>query len=828
MVVTKQKYYFFLLVFLLFPFSLRAAWSEPSGPPPAGNVPTPVYTVGSGQALTGSLVVTEISGTGLQVTGNAVGIQGNSANNAVYGNTTTGGSGGYAGIYGTAFDANDFAGNFTGGAGIAVQGGAMPAIAGVYVQAAGGEIVSTGGYALGGNVVFNNQGTGIAWPRESDGASLYGVYVSPTGELQVRGHGAGINLTDQNNNSRLTMSEAGATNVVTGPLTVGGTAVCLADGSNCPAGAPAPPTPTLYSVLTQSSDASGFTGDTRIGGRFYLTNNNNNLQAAIDFDPYNLKGNQGYFLVKSGELPAYNEKWHMRINRTGETLLGGNLFIGKGGGVGSMVPVTDPTANVSWKIGLVGGVNTIETNPGGGDGDVGNINLKSGALNVKYINTPTGDILVNDTLDVQFGIKNSGDIFLVDDKSIRIDANNHTDLIFGNYNGNGGAFTYGGTYNLNLAAEGDIKANRLCFGDADCKASWAEIVQGGGGGAQTLLQVLQTGANASAFAGLTAIGGNVGLGASAVTTSRLKVTATGNMEGLYVVSGAWSPIVVRNSVDSADLFRVAQTGQVGIGVTPTARLHVKPVGNEEGIRVISGSWSPLVIRNTADSADLFRVDQTGRVGIGMTAGRTFEVKGDTNNNPGEFLVTFQNINPNNGASLALITPQAAGASGGYAVTAFRRTDTGGDGWNVGMGPADNVYRITSRVATVNTERLVIDQNTGKIGINVSIPSSLLHIKPTGNVEGLRVISGAWSPLVVRNAADSADLFRVDETGKVTSANSYCIGANCKTGWGPNSGVRQYKQIPAPPNSADIVCDAGYVMVGIKNTPTAEIICDRMW
>ncbi|MCL5012016.1 MAG: hypothetical protein M1320_01175, partial [Patescibacteria group bacterium] len=55
-------------------------------------------------------------------------------------------------------------------------------------------------------------------------------------------------------------------------------------------------------------------------------------------------------------------------------------------------------------------------------------------------------------------------------------------------------------------------------------------------------------------------------------------------------------------------------GNVGIGTTsPAAKLQVASSTNTEGVRIISSNYSPFIIRNSADTADLFRVDQNGNV-----------------------------------------------------------------------------------------------------------------------------------------------------------------------------------------------------------------------
>jgi len=68
------------------------------------------------------------------------------------------------------------------------------------------------------------------------------------------------------------------------------------------------------------------------------------------------------------------------------------------------------------------------------------------------------------------------DLFMVHNKSIRIDSATDTTLFIGNY-GDGQAFSYGTTPTASLVVEGDVKANQLCIQDS-CRSSWPT---GGGG-----------------------------------------------------------------------------------------------------------------------------------------------------------------------------------------------------------------------------------------------------------------------------------------------------------------------------------------------------------
>jgi len=90
---------------------------------------------------------------------------------------------------------------------------------------------------------------------------------------------------------------------------------------------------------------------------------------------------------------------------------------------------------------------------------------------------------------------------------------------------------------------------------------------------------------------------------------------------------------------------------------------------------------------------------------------------------------------------------------------------------------------------------IYNANSGNVGIGTTSPSAALHIYPRTDTEGVRIVSSNYSPLVIRNSSDTADLFRVNQSGDVTAvtssatkmrSNNYCdaTGANC---FNPSSG-----------------------------------------
>ena len=247
------------------------------------------------------------------------------------------------------------------------------------------------------------------------------------------------------------------------------------------------------------------------------------------------------------------------------------------------------------------------------------------------------------------------------------------------------------------------------------------------------------------------------------------VTATTTLSGVSMPSGILGQTLRYGSTswEATSTVFVKSDGNVGIGEdTPTNKLSVS--GN------ITGSGS-LRITGTATSSNYF----ASNLGIGGLPGgywnRLVDLSGSGNS-------AYISRTGNTHAIMAASdtgTPVDTGYDFNYS---SRQMVLG----TITKDPINFIIQGSSKMFLTND---------GKLGIGTTSPASALHIYPQTGIEGLRIVSSNYSPLVISTAA-GVDLFRVNQSGDVTAvtssatrmrSNNYCDanGDNCfdpSSGW----------------------------------------------
>lgn len=806
--LNQKQTYILILILLLFPSSVvYSAWSEPSQAPTGGNAAVPLYSEGSGQTLNGTLSVDPAatnafplqangSDTGVLGTGVLKGLQGNSPATAVFGNLSSNAAIGDKAVYGLAVDPNDYSASFSGGLGVDVASG---------------------------DIRFRSRGPGIAWPRVLDEVPLAGLSVSSGGELRLYAHGGGINFFDQNLVSRLTVSEVGAVNVVTpiaqgGALKLNNVNVCLSDGTNCPAPPPPPAGSNLW--LPNGNDIyPNFSGAVKLNHDLQF-NGDTAANAVIDFDPW--EGNLGnYFLIQSGISPTYGLKQHLRINRNGEALLGGNLFIGKGGSVASMTPYNDPTANVSWKVGLVGGVSTIEAEPGpgGNPGGRGDLNLKTGILSAGTVNL-SNDIKVAD--GGAFGGFDPDATYKVTTPSLFTQSLYDSGGLYADQILVGAATgSYQGT--------GKVNARELCI-NGSCKSDWTDSGIGAGPGGWT---------DVGATVQLTASTDIVSLGQTLNSTnlSDFFINGNGNVQisidtnggplnnNFKIVNDQDNPVF---SVDEwgyvSDITSIKVNGAVTIAPlavkTDTAggvlvECSLGGCGNKVILEVRSAAYGVIKTSDGSGVGTALILQPNpavgvngGKVGIGTTAPNALlHLKTNTGNAELDIQSAsspYWGIYQDDGTDELRFFHNLANR-----MVLF-------PSGHVGIGPAG--------VASEQDIPLYVDSAGGLMGIGIYTDGTIVAGQ---TVSALR--------LQMTNGAGAGKVLTSNATGlagwsTMLPASAYPPYAN---DLGNNDADTEFINVPNPPPGQppyfNYVCQAGWVMIGIRSeTSSSKIICGKLW
>ena len=495
----------------------------------------PVYTTGTGQTIDGTLHAGTPGSyaTGLQGSGATNGVQGNSAANALYGELTTGGAGGNRAVYGLAVDANDYG------------------------------LFSSGGLGLGfasGDIWFLQRNAGIGFPHTNAGyGSVSALKVSADGETQIRSLGNGLNFMKVSGaapgilTSLLTISEAGAANVVTGPLTVGGTAVCLQSGAGCPATASlwAQSGNNIYNANTGNvgigTTGPGYklevAGDAKVTGGIAAGGYNPIATHQVTTPTFytdqgqvggatgGLKGPGKFNAVELCIQGDCRSSWSAIGGTSGWTDDGASVrltTIGDNVGIGTTGPSTKlemfGVLRVQGPAASYGGWGTggwaVEIGRDDNYGYVGSYDRSTSTYKPLYLFS--SKILLNGGGEGNVGIGTTGPGYKLE---VAGDAKVTGGIAAGSYNPDPNHLVTTPTL---FSARGEFI--NLCLQGISCIDSWSDIVSEGGGN-----QWVTSGNNI-----YNANSGNVGIGTTNPGTNKLKVQGVAEITGGLVVGGSIS------------------------------------------------------------------------------------------------------------------------------------------------------------------------------------------------------------------------------------------------------------------------------------------------
>lgn len=204
------------------------------------------------------------------------------------------------------------------------------------------------------------------------------------------------------------------------------------------------------------------------------------------------------------------------------------------------------------------------------------------------------------------------------------------------------------------------------------------------------------------------------------------------------------------------------TGKVGIGSNaPSASLQINPPVSTEGLRIISDSaTSPLNIRNNANTADIFRIDQSGTLQVGAIPWSRLSAF-PTACTSGQYITAV-------GASLTCSAPSMAET--GDAVIGNEVTNvTNSTLVRSGSGTAAAPYTLGLNLGRANTwtGSQTFNANTNFPGSGIWNNSGNVGIGVTTLTAKLQVSAASGDLLLLQSGA--TEKFKVDNTGNIRSS-----------------------------------------------------------
>jgi len=394
-------------------------------------------------------------------------------------------------------------------------------------------------------------------------------------------------------------------------------------------------------------------------------------------------------------------------------------------------------------------------------------------------NIGIGTIAPGQKLDVAGNIRLFGDLYVSNNKSIRVDnATANTTILVGNY-GDNGSFVYGTTPSVNLAVEGDVAGDRLCI-ENDCRDSWSAIGNLPSGVTNETLRYSGTDWVSSGV--LVNNGTNVGIGTNSPTE---KLDVSGNIKGNIIqsVTGTNQGVVEMGgrarisspwTTGESLHIRTAQglaggTGQIkfffggtndmeGAGVEQryfmTANEFRPTINGGVSLGNSSFRWGNIYSNGTIDTSGNVNITGSGNnyfagnIGIGVASPAT---KLDVN---GQIKISGGSPGLNK-----ILTSDTVGLA-----TWKTASELGLAGGLVGTGSTNYVAKFIGAGALGDSQ--IVDNGTN-VGVGISNPNYTLHVNQKTSGTGVYI---QLSNVASGSATTDGLLLGVDASGNTAIIN----------------------------------------------------------
>ena len=223
------------------------------------------------------------------------------------------------------------------------------------------------------------------------------------------------------------------------------------------------------------------------------------------------------------------------------------------------------------------------------------------------------------------------------------------------------------------------------------------------------------------------------------------------------------------ALGGADSSLFVSGSKVGIGNSgPTANLHLNATTDTEGLRIITSNYSPFIIRNSTDTADLFRIDQDGNItGVGSLGGGSYFNLNGSNLYASSTSWNLGIGTTNPGVKLEVSNPYS---SSRVRISSAAGEDSGLSLFSNGSEKLELLYNDGNSAAVLRT--------TNVFGAGIPL------IFKTDDVSRV-FISGSNGNVGIgtTNATDKLTVLGAINSNSIINGLSLCIAGDCKTSWG---------------------------------------------